>query len=522
MATRRYTTTRPASREQLPISAATSNGFTPSVYQQALFDFITSGRGDAMVNAVAGSGKTTSLVQAAKLIKSSSAIFLAFNRHIADELNTKLAGSTMQAKTIHSLGYGCLANTLRRKLEIQDRKYNKIAKPLVEDAFWNGKLHGDRNDRNLVAGLVSALQKLVDMARSTLAGSRAEVQALIPQFNIDLDASYIPAIVDLAGAALREGQEVARRHGVIDYTDMIYLPHALNCNPPKFDWLFIDEAQDLNAAQRELVLKCRAPGGRMVFVGDERQAIMGFAGADVLSYRTIQARTGAVELPLSICYRCPAGHLELARAYVPQIEARPGAADGTLETIKESKLPEHLQEGDLVLCRMTAPLIGWCIKLIQQKVPARVRGRDVAKELTKLAVKIAEPVEYSKFLVALEAYRHNQMQFLQQQEASDTVMQSLNDRCDALVTCYTSFPATTVGELCAEIDGLFSDERSSVWLSTIHKAKGLEADRVFVLYPEKLPLRWPGQRDDQYVQEQNLMYVALTRSKDTLIFVEGE
>jgi DNA helicase-2/ATP-dependent DNA helicase PcrA len=68
-------------------------------------------------------------------------------------------------------------------------------------------------------------------------------------------------------------------------------------------------------------------------VGDPKQAIYGFAGADCRSVEKIKARTQATELPLSICYRCPISHLDKAREIVPQIEARPGAPAGVIAEI---------------------------------------------------------------------------------------------------------------------------------------------------------------------------------------------
>ena len=85
----------------------TDNGFKPSAYQQAIFAFITNGRGNGIVNAVAGSGKTTTLVKAAELLSTASSLFVAFNKHIATELNERLEGTDMTARTVHSIGYGC-------------------------------------------------------------------------------------------------------------------------------------------------------------------------------------------------------------------------------------------------------------------------------------------------------------------------------------------------------------------------------------------------------------------------------
>jgi len=70
------------------------------------------------------------------------------------------------------------------------------------------------------------------------------------------------------------------------------------------------------------------------------------------------------------------------------------------------------------------------------------------------------------------------------------------------------------------IKGIFSDEVKGIILSTIHKAKGLENDRIFFLAPELIPSKYATQ-PWQYEQEQNLFYVAVTRAKHELIYVWG-
>ena len=157
--------------------------------------------------------------------------------------------------------------------------------------------------------------------------------------------------------ALVWGAEQAAEKRLVDFTDQIWLPLYLNLDMPQFDFVFIDEAQDLNVCQRELVLNLRAPGGRYLFVGDPRQSIMLFAGADSHSYDRIRETTGATEFPLSVCYRCPVSHLELARAEVPEIEARPGAPTGRIASVPEIHLGSQVEAGDLIICRLTAPLV---------------------------------------------------------------------------------------------------------------------------------------------------------------------
>lgn len=491
-------------------------GFTPSTYQASIFDFILFGEGDGLVNAVAGSGKTTTLVQAAKLL-TQPALFVAFNKHIADTLAAKLAGTPMIAKTIHSIGMACVLKQLGGTVKpVDDRKYRKLAKQTV----WSFM----RQPGQAQEEAVNTLTKLANFARLTLTDptDRDALYAMIEHFGIECnDPAILRELLAALPGVLKDGQRLAEREHVIDFTDMIYLPHVWNLQPPQMPWVFVDEAQDLNAAQRELVLRCRAEGGRMIFVGDPRQAIYGFAGADSDSFWTIQQRTGGKLLPLSICYRCPASHLDLAREIVPEIEARPNAPVGILEDVSENELADKLQAGDMILCRLTAPLVKQCIDLIMRRIPARVRGRDIGKQLTDVVrnVQLLTGYDWEQFGTFLDFYLSEQIGKLSQREGTESQIESLTDRVEAVRVCWQSFGAETANDLCAQIEGLFDDGRPYVLLSTVHRAKGLENGRVFILKPERMPLVFPRQRDWEATQEQNLRYVAFTRAQAELYFI---
>jgi superfamily I DNA/RNA helicase len=305
---------------------------------------------------------------------------------------------------------------------------------------------------------------------------------------------------------------------------MLWLPYVLELTPDQAAWVFVDECQDLNRAQLELVLKTRASGGRMLFVGDPSQAIYGFAGADCDSFWSIQRRTGATLMALSVCYRCPTSVVELARQIVPEIEAAPGAPVGTVGYVKETELTGKLAAGDMVLCRLTAPLVSLCLDLIGRQVPARVRGRDIGAQITAVVRKVAEMPGYTweSFGESLGRYQDMMAAKLANRADAEGQLEALEDKCNAVRTCYESFHASSADHLVSLIEGLFSDrdERGMVILCTVHRAKGLENDTVYILRPDKLPLSWPNQTEDEAAQESNLKYVAITRAMRALYFVE--
>lgn len=107
---------------------------TPSPYQERIFETVEAGRGDTVVNAVAGSGKTQTLVWSSDLITSKNALFAAFNKPIAEELAKRLPN--IECRTIHSLGFSIVTKYLRQtyrigKVKLDAYKYFDIVKEMV-------------------------------------------------------------------------------------------------------------------------------------------------------------------------------------------------------------------------------------------------------------------------------------------------------------------------------------------------------------------------------------------------------
>lgn len=503
--------------------------FKPSEYQVAIFDWIRDGSGDAIVNAVAGSGKTTLLEGCAQRVPpGASAVYCAFNKDIVTVSRKRF--EPVECKTISSMGLATLTRYFDKQPTVDSNKYSK----LVRREAW--KL-ADRLPTVSRGDLVSSLSDLVDYSQATLfKGSGNDVQilsALVSHFGLVLPCA-LPDLAPSVDSVLRAGIQQAGEEHVISFSDMLWLPWVWELQPRRYDWVFVDECQDLNAAQLDLVLKMRrgvreevesgrwTPKGRMIFVGDPRQAIYGFSGADAESYANIKARTRATEFPLSVSYRCPVLVIREAQAIVPGILPRPNAPLGTVRWISETALFSEVKEGDLLLCRMTAPLISTCLDLIRQRVPARVRGKDIGRLLTKTVAVVAERsgFTFSDFPKFLREHTEAQLKKLRGRDDAESQVERLYDMEAALLACFDGHPgARGLDDFCHDIAALFSDDRPGVMLSTIHKAKGLESERVFILRPDKLPLIWKGQKPWEQLQEMNLKYVAITRSLDTLVYV---
>ncbi len=513
---------------------------TASKYQLNIYNWVESETGNGIVNAVAGAGKTTTLVEVAKMLNQKNSIFIAFNKHIVNTLTKKLPDG-FNCKTIHSIGFNCLIKYLGGNLELKEYKYGNLANETIQKLTtalaadyevlhqkwvlsWNttNDLPEPKRPPSFEE-IKGQFMKLIDLSRCTLTNlsDNKDVQDMVEHYGID---EHIPLndILPYVNAILEEGISLAKSHRQIDYTDMVFLPSYWELTPSKCDWILVDEAQDLNAAQLSLLLKMRKPSTRMLFVGDPRQAIYGFAGADTEAYNNIKVATTAKELELSICYRCPKKVVALAKEIVSNISSSDNAREGEIVHITEEQLVKSVKEGDLVLCRSTEPLIRNCITLISNKVSATVRGRDIGKSLTSIIQDISKisGFTFKNFTYYLNLYSTERISKLEKKQNNERKIIEFKDQILSIETCYQRFYATSLYELCREIESLFSDDRSKVTLSTIHRAKGLEENRVFILNFDKLPLTWVGQLDWQLVQEQNLKYVGITRAKEVLYLVK--
>lgn len=306
-----------------------------------------------------------------------------------------------------------------------------------------------------------------------------------------------------------------------DLTDLIYLPvyKSLNGNLShdfKFDLIIVDECQDLSRCQLELIKLCAHKDTRYLFVGDPRQAIYGFAGADCDSFEKIKTNLNCHYYPLSVNYRCPKSVLDLARKYCPEIEPCEKAPIGSVEEVKSKDIPSLVSPGDMVLSRLTAPLITYAIQSIKLKKAATVKGRDIGSSLCDLIKSIAEikGFSYSDFINFSDQYFGAKLEKLKDVQDSESKTTILQDQKEAIESCYQEFiEATNVKELCDSINSIFDNEGATILFQTIHKAKGSEKNRVFIVDYDKVPLRHPKMTSDQSKQEDNLIYVALTRCK---------
>ena len=96
--------------------------------------------------------------------------------------------------------------------------------------------------------------------------------------------------------------------------------------------------------------------------------------------------------------------------------------------------------------------------------------------------------------------------------------QIAEDKADCLYSFINHSGVKTPAQLIEYIKAIFSDDKAEIVFSSIHKAKGLEANNVFFLQPNLIPSKY-AEQEWELIQEQNLYYVAITRAKENLYMV---
>jgi DNA helicase II / ATP-dependent DNA helicase PcrA len=304
---------------------------------------------------------------------------------------------------------------------------------------------------------------------------------------------------------------------VVDFSDMIYLPILKKMRIWQYSNIFLDEAQDTNATRRELVKMMLAPKGRLIACGDSAQAIYGFTGADSNALDLIQKEFKAKELPLSVTFRCPKNVVKEAQKYVQHIESHPDSADGIVDECNLQDLPNLVTQEDAIICRNTKPLVEVAYNLIRNKIPCKVEGRKIGEGLIKLATRWKVKT-VGTLINKLEAYKEKEIEKYKKKE-NDSMCQVIEDQVETLAVFIDQCKVDdTISTLVKKIQELFDDTENKkiLVLSTIHRSKGREFNHVFALGMDKYSPSKYAKRDWELVQENNLLYVLVTRAKNHL------
>lgn len=476
--------------EPAPAAPASAREWSPQ--QRDVFAFVAEGKGHGVVEALAGTGKSTTIEEAVRRAPADAAILVAaFNKSIAEAMKPRLADVGCDVMTLHSLGLRTVTQAHGRR-EVDGR----YIFPLIREHVFDREAQG-------------ICKKLIGLAKGSLLEGTEALDAALDAHSIDVEPRHRKAIVLGAHRVLQRCAQATK--GPIDFDDMIWLPVVQGLRAPRYEYVFVDETQDLNPAQLWLVREA-AETGRIIAVGDRRQSIYGFRGADREAIPRMITELKATVMPLNTTYRCARAIVREANGFVSELRAAPTAAEGTVRHAGPDALLE-LQPGDMVLSRVNAPLVKLAFSLLADGVRCRIQGRNIGEGLVKLiemlAKKAASP-SVPQLMVALRKWHSGEVQRLVEAERET---QEVDDKAACIEALCEG--KESIGEVRQAADRLFADDGpEGILLSSTHRAKGLEADRVWLL--------WDTYRPSAGYEEKNLCYVAITRAKRELIYVHDD
>ena len=528
----------------------------PSPQQQAIIAAVASGKGNILVDATAGSGKTFTLLQALAQCPQKSILFVAFGKALKDELEAKIAkqgvrkGWAVHVRTFHALGREILLKNFRH-LKVAER--GAATDKLIRDAA-QGVRYSFATVR-AASKLLRTYKESGDYPRgqATWRPSIGVFSKLGADHNIfgpSITPDEAAHACRLAYDAYLPGLDFANRES-IDFCDMVWGCVVRDLAPPsRYQAVMVDELQDASAPQLLLVNMVTAPNGRLISVGDQHQQLYQFRGSlGKKAWDLLETERAAVRLPLSVSFRCSRAVIAEAQKVVPEIEARPDAPEGSVTRIEladaaRAITPRAVESTPgyfhtFVLSRLNGALLEVALKLWVAGSRFQLRlDEGILEPIYELLDKKLDLRSPSLLTKTLQAWLADETKRAEERGSTDAA-----DRAEdmaAMISAVARYKKPH--EIKGTLTSILRPNDSGVLLSTVHKAKGLEAERVFLLrgtfarHAKPRPCRYcrgsggcnvcfgDGRVPVEITEADiNIEFVAITRAKLHLIWVnDGE
>jgi superfamily I DNA/RNA helicase len=520
--------------------------------QEAVLDHFARSDRSAVVVARAGVGKTTVALEGVRRAPERSVLLTSFSKSAVETLKPR-APHWAQAKSLHGVGLQIIG---RRWRGVDVDKGNGRAHALAVAACPAGTPKGIVR---LVENLHTRLREICPRAIQEEAEATALDNDIVPGTE---EKTPLP---DVARWALRALELAREKTDKVDFADMIYLPIAMGWLAPQFDLVVQDELQDASPPQLEIARG--VCGGRFVGIGDDRQAIYGWRGADTGSLARLEAELSATRLLMPETFRCGRAIVAEARLIVPDFVAHPSVCDGVVRSASreqawlEADPGDGPGRGDFILSRTNAPLVGVVLQLFKQDKKCRILGRDVAAGLTgfvnRLSRKLDDRTDAWVLVDAAWDYHAREEARAKETKVKAAKRRAARVRDQAEMLEALADGISTIGDLRKRIEMVFSDDGSGrgVVCSNVHQIKGREARRVYALsdtFGRAVSClcghfasrhRWSmfhreaaeaagfkqgcsscecqvyRRNTDAALEEENIRYVAITRTKEVLTWV---
>jgi hypothetical protein len=461
-------------------------------------------KGALRVNAYAGTGKTSTLklIAAAAEVRNQRGLYLAFNKSIATEAATQFV-SSVACKTTHSLAFGAMIRPFNNNMEKMTGSINAIsvANTLRLQPVTVVGMARPFTDREMGAIVLNTVRRYCHSADRDIGQHHIARDGILEA----LDRAAMSSLAErVLPAAQKLWQQMADPISATPCGHDGYLKAwALRRPRINADYVMLDEAQDSNPVILEVLAQAAV---KTIYVGDRFQQIYSFRGA-VNAMDTVQTPNTSY---LTQSWRFGPNIARFATDIIGHLGApkpllgNPGIIDA-LRVLGDDRGGQQDKETVAVLCRTNAELISEYVYLLSKhKRPHIVGGTAEIERLLQDAERLqsGERATSPEFLG-----------FSNWDELTTFVNSQITK------SPLKSFVKLVDDHGCRELLNAVkvatkSEAETNYVLSTAHKAKGREWDRVRL----GTDFRVDGEEEGELgaPDELRLFYVACTRAKTAL------
>jgi DNA helicase-2/ATP-dependent DNA helicase PcrA len=480
-----------------------------------------------LIEALAGTGKTFALLEVVEALPRCSVLMCAFNKRIATTLEQRMPKglrAIVKVSTFHSIGLSIIK---------QHYKHLSVNAGATEELITRAA--DGRNPAYPVRRAANRLLRQIKEVTVDRNGGYGESYPLDEAQRIGLEFDIFGKMTE---GQIEQACELAIRGydlslqpdqlESIDFCDMIWLPIALNLAiTSRYKVVIIDEWQDLSEPQFELIRKLVAPGGRLIMAGDRYQAIYDWRGAKegIVRETMLGQAYNAISLPLTTTWRCARLIVNEANTILPgasQLKAAPGAIDGTVSRTHICKLatmlPRSNSDSVFVLSRNNEALLQCALQLWKDRVAFQLNAaREILDPLLDLLDHKLDTTSGAKFHQSLNAWKGQEIA-----KAVRAGAMAYEARvCEQHMMLAQAALFAEPSKIRSMLVSILQPNQSGILLSSVHKVKGLEADRVYLLEQTFARHQEETRLFKAFSQEEaNIEYVAITRAREHLIWVD--
>ena len=531
-----------------------------SNYQQQILEAVenrvnTSSNKGIIIEALAGCGKSYTLKLIAERlsklgVKGEDCRFVVFGKKNKADLQGKLSsiGKSWEnaVKTLNSLGYEILRDALGKRassFNVDRDKYTRIAQEFnyVDSVDrWGGKIKGTlttpiKNSDEQAIKSEGILIDLIDKLRGDCVEeiTSESVNNTINRYGLEIKYYHVGEVTKAVKHIIEIGHHRAIEKLHIDFCDqswILYLERetpafkrAFNKFRNSLRFIAVDEAQDTDKLQIEMIKLLHGDNNFICPVGDKWQAVYFFRGclSDGMDKMKESFNCEPFELPIN--FRCGKKHLELVREIYPKIQIQPhdNAPEGEIICIKESEfiasIGDYQSLSHFAICRKNAPLLTFAIRCLTNEIPARIKDKQLAGKIVYRVEQVCQKrYDKSLFLMQLDKWKTESLLSIEKlpERIQEIKKQEITDYSECMTALFEKFQPISIKEWWTCIESICDEEKNGNFVDffSIHSGKGGEGDRSFIIYPHLQPVDYKGQPSEEYQQEKNMIYVALTRT----------